>query len=162
MLLRMAMTVRLVLPMATRRTTNGLIKGHSRQPGILQRGKTVFTGRVEPRGTRISSGCTSDTATRNTSRSDFEPFQENPRRSSAGFFLPGSRLQFGTRIPRIFPGSQNLIRSAKICAICGLLLIQCPVHCPVLASLVFLRFPVFGPCAGGVVLPVSTVRRLGG
>ena len=158
----MGMTVRSALPMATPRTTNGLIKEHSRQLVILQQGKTVFTGREAPRGTRTSSGCMSVTVTRNTGRSDFDTFEENPVVHRRGFSLPSSRLQFGTRIPRIFPGSQNLIRSAKICAICGLLLIQCPVHCPVRASLVFLRFPVFGPCAGGVVLPVSTVRRLGG
>ena len=92
------MTVRLVLPMATRRTTNGLIKGHSRQPGILQRGKIVFSGRVETRGTRISSGCTSDIATRNTSRSDFEPFEKTPVVHRRGFSLPGSRFFVGTRI----------------------------------------------------------------
>ena len=129
------MTVRLASPMATRRTTNGLIKGHSRQPVILRRGKQVFTGRVEPQGTRTSSGCTIIIVIRNTSRSDFEPFEKNPVVHRRGFSLPGSRFLVGTRIYRFIFCPNNLRSFASDSWFSG-----CPIHVP----LVFLVFLLLG------------------
>ena len=66
--------VHLVLLMAIRKTTNGLKKGPSRRPMILQRGKTVFIGRVEPRGTPISVGFMNVTNIKNGPLYDFNEF----------------------------------------------------------------------------------------
>ena len=101
LLLRMVMTAHSVLLMAIRKTTGGGIKTHSKQPVILQRGKAVFTGKEELPRIRISSGYTSVTGTRNTSRSDFEPFEKTPSFIGGVFLCPilPPRLKVNPRKP---------------------------------------------------------------
>ena len=56
------------------KTTNGWIKGHSRQPGILRRAKEVFFGRLEMRETQISAGSMSVINIKNGLLYDFNEF----------------------------------------------------------------------------------------
>ena len=66
--------VHLDLLIAILKTTNGLKKGPSRRPLILQRGKTVFIGRVEMRKTQISAGFMSVINIKNGLLYDFNEF----------------------------------------------------------------------------------------
>ena len=56
------------------KTTNGCIKGHSRQPRILRRAKEVFFGRLEMRETQISAGSMSVINIKNGLLYDFNEF----------------------------------------------------------------------------------------
>ena len=163
MLLRMVMTAHSVLLMAIRKTTGGGIKTHSKQPVILQRGKAVFTGKEELPRIRISSGYTSVTGTRNTSRSDFYVFEKTPPFIGGVFLCPVPAFNLPHGFHR-FCCIQRVCFS--ICAIWGSDLMPSSLpgsRFPVRAiGTYFLRFPVFGSCAGEDVLPVSPVRRHGG
>ena len=88
--------VHLDLLMAILKTTNGLKKGPSRRPLILQRGKTVFIGRVEMRKTQISAGFMSVINIKNGLLYDFNEFDFffDPATCRWGFSLECGDLFF--------------------------------------------------------------------